>query len=82
MIDDFQVADDPGYGFDDYGEGKALIRAYLEPFMVRDKLSLFYPAAPSSEETGFKRGSVVLARQAAEKHLMSLPQLRLAARGV
>ncbi len=77
MIDDFEVADDPGYGFDDYGKDKALVREYIEPFIVRNKLSVFYPAAPSSEETGFKRGCVVLAKEAAKDQLALLPQLRL-----
>jgi hypothetical protein len=80
MIDDFEVAGDPGYGFDDYGEDKALVRAYIEPFLDSDRLSLFYPSAPSSEETGFRRGCVVLTRQSAADKLASLPQLRLAAR--
>ena len=29
LIDDFQVPDDPGYGFDDYGPGKTLNLEYL-----------------------------------------------------
>jgi hypothetical protein len=78
MIDDFQVMDDPGYGFDAYGENKNLVRAYIEPFIVRNNLCLFYPAAPSSDETGAKRGCVVLAREEAKERFSLLPQLRLA----
>jgi hypothetical protein len=78
MIDDFEVADDPGYGFDDYGEGRALVRTYVEPFMDRYKLSLFYPAAPSADETGYKRGCAVLVREGAKERTMQLSQLRLA----
>jgi hypothetical protein len=80
MIDDFEVADDPGYGFDDYGEGKALVRDYIEPFIVRHNLSLFYPAASSSQETGRKRGSVVLVRATAKEQLAAFPQLRIVTR--
>ena len=29
MIDDFQVPFDPGYGYDDYGAGKALVPSYI-----------------------------------------------------
>ena len=29
MIDDFQVPDDSGYGYDDYGSGATLSRDYL-----------------------------------------------------
>jgi hypothetical protein len=31
MIDDFQVPDDPGYQFDEYGPGKALTPALITP---------------------------------------------------
>lgn len=60
MIDDFEVPDDPGYGFDDYGAGKRLSLSYLQPFAGRG-LHVFFPAAPSSAETGRRRGCVVLA---------------------
>lgn len=58
MVDDFEVPDDPGYGFDDYGGERALTAAYL-PHAVAD-WGLFYPAAASSEETGSRRGCCVL----------------------
>lgn len=59
MIDDFQV---PGtaYGFDDYGQGKALTVDYLAP-VIRDlNLSVFFPAVDASAETGLRRGTAVL----------------------
>lgn len=58
MIDDFEV---PGtsYSYDAYGPGRNLDAEYLQPF-VDDGITVFYPAAPSSAETGAKRGSVVL----------------------
>ena len=67
MIDDFEVPGDPGYGFDDYGTGAALVESYL-PQSTLTGWSLLYPASPSSAETGRRRGSCVLAA----------PQLRLA----
>jgi hypothetical protein len=76
MIDDFEVAGDAGYGYDKYGKGKKLEREYIEPFIVRDGLSLFYPAVPSSEETGKKRGCAILVRQGAREQLMSIAELR------
>jgi hypothetical protein len=78
MIDDFEVSGDPGYGFDNYGEGKALTRQYIEPMVSQHRLSAFYPAASSAEETGLKRGCVVLAKEATRERLALLPQLRLA----
>jgi hypothetical protein len=60
MVDDFQVPDDPGYQFDDYGEGKKLSLEYLDS--VADVGFIpFFPSLPSSEEIGVKRGWVVLA---------------------
>ena len=60
MVDDFQVPDDSGYKFDDYGEGKKLSLEYLDP-TAHLGFTSFFPALPSSEELGYKRGWVVLA---------------------
>ena len=59
MVDDFLV---PGsdYKFDDYGPGKVLDLSYIEPVRTAHKVSAFFPAVNSSEETGARRGSVVL----------------------
>ncbi len=61
MIDDFAVPDDPGYGFDDYGPGKALTLAYLGP-RTASPTAVWFPACASTAETGARRGCVVLAR--------------------
>jgi hypothetical protein len=63
MIDDFRVPGDDGYGYDDYGEGKVLELAYLDT-LGHQGLQKFFPQARSEEETGKRRGSVVLARDA------------------
>jgi len=60
MIDDFRVPGDEGYGFDDYGPGRALEIQYLKPTIAQFNLRLFFPACPSKEETGSRRGSVVI----------------------
>ena len=60
LIDDFQVADDTGYGFDDYGFGKALTMAYISTMQDKFELKVFFPTSPSSQETGARRGCVVL----------------------
>lgn len=60
MVDDFQVPDDPGYKFDDYGEGMRLALAYLEP-VANLGISAFFPKLPGSQESGLKRGWAVLA---------------------
>jgi hypothetical protein len=58
MIDDFQVPDDPGYVFDDYGAGRVLCPDYLAP-IERYAPSYFFPG-PSDQEDGLHRGCVVL----------------------
>lgn len=58
VIDDFEVPDDPGYGFDDWGPGARLSEEIL-PAAV-DAWTRLYPATPSIEESGIRRGCVVL----------------------
>ena len=76
-VDDFQVEDDAGYGFDDYGDGNALTLDYLQ----RHKISgfeVFYPAIHSDSESGAKRGLVVLVRHSELiEQLKMLPTLRI-----
>jgi hypothetical protein len=80
VIDDFEVPDDQGYGFDDYGE-KGALRLDLIADLVRSK-SFFYPAVSAIEETGAKRGALVIASGAkASSALRRLPTLRIAAVG-
>jgi predicted O-methyltransferase YrrM len=62
MIDDFQVPDDPGYDYDTYGIGKALTHAWIARILGHYEVTEFYPSTPSAEETGSRRGCVVLAR--------------------
>lgn len=57
MIDDFAVPDDPGYRYDDYGPGKVLNTDYLPTL---DGWTLLFPSIRSSDETGARRGCVVL----------------------
>src|SRR6202049_3596789 len=73
MVDDFQVPDDSGFQYDDYGEGKKLSLEYLNPVAHLGFIP-FFPALPSSEEVGLKRGWVVLAGGG-----LSLDQLRAVA---
>jgi predicted O-methyltransferase YrrM len=62
MVDDFQVPDDDGYTYDDYGKGKALTREYIAPAVSQFQLVEFYPTIPSVAESGLRRGCVVVAR--------------------
>ncbi len=61
MIDDFAVPGDPGYGYDSYGGGVQLNLDYLPG---RDLLGFrgLFPNLRSADETGARRGCVVLAR--------------------
>jgi hypothetical protein len=71
MIDDFQVPDDAGYRFDDYGSGAELNRDYLTTCSL-EGWRLSYPAVPSQIETGSKRGCCVLSSPGMD---LALPML-------
>ena len=64
MIDDFQVPDDPGYGYDDYGPGKSLNPEYIAPLTKTHGLAVFHPSTPSEEETGWRRRCAILCKAA------------------
>lgn len=61
LVDDFEVSDDPGYCFDDYGPGKKLHWRYIASSVEKHGLAAYYPRKSSHEETGAKRGCIVLA---------------------
>lgn len=77
MIDDFQVPGD-SYAYDDYGPGAALNSAYLDA-MKRTDMYRFYPSLPAAQETGAKRGCIVLCNNVSVRDsLLKLESLRLA----
>jgi hypothetical protein len=84
MIDDFQVPFDSGYSYDDFYEAEtALTHAYIESAIRHHGLQAYYPSVPSSDETGQRRGCVVLAKTEAHfTALRAMPELRRAHRGV
>jgi len=62
MIDDFQVPDDSGYFYDNYGDSKVFNLSYLSKPIEQFNLAAYFPKKPSQQETGMKRGSVVLCK--------------------
>jgi len=77
MVDDFQVPGDSAYGYDDYGPGRALALDYIAPAIGKHGLAAFYPSTPGAQESGARRGFVVLARNAVQGDtLSSIPLLR------
>lgn len=62
MVDDFKVEGDKGYGYDDYGSVGTLTFEYIKDLVKTLNLSAYFPAFSSDEETGFKRGYIVLGR--------------------
>jgi hypothetical protein len=77
MIDDFEVAGDPGYIFDDYGHGNVLRADYIAGLVEAHALESFYPTTPSEQETGAKRGCIVLATgRAVTAELSTVSRLR------
>jgi hypothetical protein len=78
MVDDFQVPFDAGYGYDDFGPGKALTPAYIAAAMIAHKLEAYFPSTPSYAETGERRGCIVLAKEGIHSSkLSSIPLLQL-----
>lgn len=61
MIDDFYVPFDSGYKFDSYSDDSTLRESLIADQCKRFKLSCLYPALEATDETGAKRGCVVLA---------------------
>jgi hypothetical protein len=77
MIDDFQVPFDPGYGYDDYGPGKALTFEYIAPAIAENGLCALYPATPSGEEDGMRRGCIILGKEEAHGRSHAVASCRL-----
>ncbi|MEM9556303.1 MAG: hypothetical protein AAGC60_18755 [Acidobacteriota bacterium] len=81
VIDDFEVPGDPGYSYDDYGPGRRLSIDYLDDLGLEPEPVVYFPSAPSSEETGCRRGTVLLTTDPeAAARLERMPQLRRFAR--
>jgi hypothetical protein len=59
MIDDFEVPGDTGYAFDDYGPEKRLTMSYLSS-LDKYYYSAFFPKCKSEDESGLKRGCIVI----------------------
>jgi hypothetical protein len=65
IIDDFEVPDDGGYGFDAYSEQDRICLTYLKKAVVSSELFYFFPRITASQETGWRRGWVVITNNAA-----------------
>ena len=63
LVDDFEVPGDPGYGWDNYGKNKALDLATFNGCFQQSNLVPFFPSLPAAQETGVRRGCVVLVPQ-------------------
>lgn len=60
MIDDFEVLGDSGYSYDDYGRGKSLTFRDFGSFFKKLGYVAYNPVSKSTQETGFRRGSVII----------------------
>jgi predicted O-methyltransferase YrrM len=75
MIDDFGVPGDEGYTYDDYGPGKRLsLRDF--PFHKDPRVKVFTPSRHSSQESGARRGCIVLASLSLAASVDSLDSLK------
>lgn len=64
MVDDFQVPDDDGYGYDRHGAFRKMSISLIRSTMRNHRLSAFFPNIPSAEESvqPKPRGCVILTR--------------------
>lgn len=76
MIDDFRVPDDAGYGYDNYGPGAVLDAEYIGPTVQMLGLVSLYPVLPSGQETGARRGCVIITSNRWKAELLSTGLLR------
>jgi predicted O-methyltransferase YrrM len=74
LVDDFAVPGDPGYAYDDYGPGKALVIEYLLPLLKKHRLRAYFPTTRAADETGGRAGYVVVAP---ERHAVTLGTIPL-----
>src|SRR5260370_15055416 len=65
VIDDFSVPDDPGYGWDDYGDAGSLELDYLKG-QFSQHYKIYFPTLQSSAESGAMRGCCVISRNSIE----------------
>jgi len=76
MIDDFEVPGDSGYTFDDYGTGKCLsLRDF--PFHTDGRIVVFFPSRAACQESGRRRGCIVLASPDLKAAVSSLECLHM-----
>ena len=75
MVDDFNVPFDDGYFYDDYGTCKSFDGELIEPCVAAHSLGVFYPSTSSVQETGSRRGCVVIASKTLALALPSFPLL-------
>ncbi len=77
MVDDFEVPYDNGFGFDDYGDvGRLTIELIRDLVAAETSISVFFPAYSSLDETGAKRGWVLLATETNSKVLREISMLK------
>jgi hypothetical protein len=76
LIDDFGVPGDAAYGYDRYGD-TALEVALIAPVLRTHRLQAFFPTQPGVQETGARRGCVVLAPAARAARLAGVPLLKV-----
>ncbi len=73
MVDDFKVEGDAAYGYDNYGRGKELSMAVFEKTFTAHGLTAFFPVLNGQQETGKKRGCVLLVK--GERQLAKMNQI-------
>jgi len=73
LIDDFRVNGDTGYTYDDYGKIGTLELDFIRDLIAKYQFNYSFPSFKASEETGAKRGYVILSKGSC-KHEIELMQ--------
>ena len=60
MIDDFEHPNDEGYFYEEYGSGEKISLNLIHKIIKKYNLLCFFPTISSSEETGAKKGCILI----------------------
>src|SRR2546421_712042 len=66
----FRFSEEPGYGYDDYGSGRALTFDHIGHLFDGYQLTAYYPSTAAIGEGGRRRGCAVLVRDLQQNDAM------------
>lgn len=76
LIDDFKVNGDPGYSYDNYGKVGTLELDFILDLVAKYQFSYSFPSFKASEETGAKRGYIILSKGSCKPDIEQMQSLK------